>query len=297
VGALITFDTYAWGADLLTAAGNLAVTVAFIGGYAFPVKIREATLKFGVDFRPMIRILAPVDHPTMVDFVSSLQSDANPLDTLNSANALHGTALGIDLGVILEWQEFSWGLAIRDFLNTRFKYSQDPFGDIIVSLRENFRFPKGGPEVDGYYVPMDISTGFAYDFDFGSSKKVTDLVVYWALKDIVTVVTEELPVSSVFHAGATLELYDRWQLRAGLNQGYLTFGTGVQFWILDFNLAYFTREVGSLSTNRARSGLTMELAFRREGRREKTDKERRADRRDKKKANEESGEQPSSGQN
>ena len=169
VGGLICIDTFAWGADTLSAEGNLVVTVAFIGGYAFPIKIKNAIVKFGVDFRPMIRIRAPVDHTTMVDFVDALQSDANPLATLNSAEALHGTGLGIDLGVIVEWEELRWGLAVRDFLNTRFKYSRDPFGDILVSLRETGTFPKGGAVEDGYFVPMDISTGFAYDFDFGNS--------------------------------------------------------------------------------------------------------------------------------
>ena len=275
VGGVITIDTFAWGATTGTATGDLAVTLAFIGGYAFPIKIKDAVMKFGVDFRPMIRILAPVDHPTMLDFINALQSDANPLATLNSANALHGTALGIDLGVIVEWEELRWGLAFRDFLGTRFRYTQDPFGDILVSLRESGRFPAGGAAVDNYLVPMDISTGFAYDFDFGSSKKVTDLVVYWSVSDIVTVVMEERPVSGVLHAGAELELYGKWKLRAGFNQGYLTFGTGIQVWLLDFNLAFFTRETGSLSTNRANPGMTFELAFRREGKREEKREGRR----------------------
>ena len=274
LGGLITIDVFALDAPPAT-DGELAVTLAFIGGYAFPIRIKDAVLKFGVDFRPMIRILAPVDDATMTDFVDALQSDANPLDNLNSANALHGTALGIDLGVIVEWEELRWGLAIRDFLGTRFKYTQDPFGDILVSLRESGSFPSGGTVVNNYLVPMDISTGFAYDFDFGASKRLTDLVLYWSLDDIVTAIMEERPPSAVLHAGAELELYHRWQLRAGFNQGYLTFGTGIQFWIMDFNLAFFTREMGNLSTNRANPGMTMELAFR-----QRPAGRRRADRRE-----------------
>ncbi len=33
-------------------------------------------------------------------------------------------------------------------------------------------------------------------------------------------------------------------LRLGLNQGYLTFGGGVNFWILKANFAYYTQETG-----------------------------------------------------
>ena len=293
VGGVITIDTYLPDS---AAEGDLSVTLAFIGGYAFPIKIKDAVLKFGVDFRPMIRILAPVDYTIIQDFVDALQSDANPLDNLNSEDALHGTALGIDLGVIVEWKELRWGLAVRDFLNTRFRYTEDPFGDILVSLRETGAFPKGGAAVDNHFVPMDISTGFAYDFDFGDSKKITDLVLYWALSDIVTVVMEERPPAGVLHAGAELELYGRWQLRGGFNQGYLTFGTGIQFWLLDLNVAFFSREMGNLSTNRANPGMTMELAFRREGGRRDREK-REGSRRDRKSENEQPAAQPSTEQN
>ena len=265
LGGVITIDTYAWGATTGAVEGDLAVTLAFIGGYAYPFKIKDAIMKIGADIRPMIRILAPVDHPTMLDFINALQSSANPLATLNSKNALHGTAIGIDFGVIVESGGLRWGLSVRDFLGTRFRYIQDPFGDMLVSLRETGRFPTGGVSVDGYVVPMDISSGFAYDFDFGNSRAVTDLVVHWSLSDIVTVVMEERPPASVMHAGAELELYNRWKLRAGFNQGYLTFGTGIQVWLLDFNLAFFTREMGVLATNRANHGMTLEVAFRRQG--------------------------------
>jgi len=300
LGGLITFDVFASGKPYTSATGDLVVTLAFIGGYAFPIKIKDAILKFGVDFRPMIRILAEVDHQIMVDFIDALQSDANPLATLNSRDALHGTAIGIDLGVMVEWEQLRWGLAVRDFLGTRFRYTQDPFGDILVSLRESGSFPKGGPAVNSYLVPTDISTGFAYDFDFGNSKKVTDLVLYWALSDIVTVVMEERPPASVLHAGAELELYGKWQLRAGFNQGYLTFGTGIQFWILDLNLAFFTRETGNLSTNQSNTGISFELAFRREGGRKERDRESgedgRRNRRDGKKEDEQPSDQPAADQ-
>jgi hypothetical protein len=273
LAGLITIDAFAIGSPAATADGSLVVTLAFIGGYAFPVRIKEAVVKFGIDFRPMIRILAPMNYTIMSDFVSAFQSTANPLATLNSENALHGRALGVDLGVIVEWEGIKWGLAFRDFLGTRFRYTQDPFGDIVVSLRENGSFPSGGPSVGGYLVPMDVGTGFAYDFDFRPNRKITDLVLYWALDDIVTVIVEERPASAVLHAGGELELFDRWQLRAGFNQGYLTFGTGIQFWILDFNMAFFTRETGDQTGSRANRGLAVELAFR-----QRPPGQRRADR-------------------
>lgn len=272
VGGLISIDAFSWGPDTLTADGDLAVTVAVIAGYAYPFKIRESVVKVGVDLRPMIRILAPLTYDTLVDFMDALKSSANPLDNLNSELALHGTAIGIDLGVIVESGGLRWGLAVRDFLGTRFRYREDTFGDILVSIRETFRRPSGGATVDDHLIPMDISTGFAYDFDFGTSKTVTDLVVYWSLSDIVTAVLEDYPPASILHAGAELELYERWKLRAGFNQGYLTLGTGISVWLLDFNLAFFSRETGELSTSRSNPGMSLEMAFRRDSEWRKKDR-------------------------
>jgi hypothetical protein len=199
----------------------------------------------------------------MQDFLTSLSSDTNPLANLNSYNALHGYALAIDLGLIIDWGNVKWGTSIRDLLGTRFAYTEDPFGDIVVSLKDSGGFPTGGPSVDDRITPMDISTGFAYTFGFKRSKFLTALALHWALCDIFTVAKEKLPPAGMLHAGAEIEFWKRLELRAGFNQGYLTFGLGANLWLLDLNLAYFTREMGSQSATRASSGLTVEAAIRR----------------------------------
>lgn len=262
---VLNMDAYVWGATVAAAAGELTVTLAFIGGYAHPFQLQDATLTLGADIRPMIRIQAPIDELVMQDFLDSFGSSTNPLNTLNGYNALHGIAIAIDLGATIEWNALRWGLTIRDFLGTRFRYREDPFGDIIVSIRDSFRFPTGGTEVNDHYIPMDISTGFAYTFALRSSKALDGLVVHWGLSDLLTTATQSLPPASMLHAGAELQLLRRLKLRGGFNQGYLTFGMGVKAWLFDFNLAYFTREMGDLTTGRASSGLTVEAAFRREG--------------------------------
>ncbi len=191
--ALITIDAYLWGATVGTAAGELTLTLAFISGFAYPFQVKEARVILGMDVRPMIRIRAPIDHLVMQDFLDALRSEGNPLTNLNSTDALRGYALAIDLGALVEGGGLRWGVAIRDFLGTRFNYRMDPFGDILTSLRENGGFPTGGAAVDDHLIPMDVSSGFAYNFDFGDSKVVTDLVLHWGLCDIVTVAAQRPP--------------------------------------------------------------------------------------------------------
>jgi hypothetical protein len=285
---VINIDAYLWGATVAAAAGELIFNVVFIGGYAYPFQLKDATLTLGFDIRPMLRIQAPIDELVMQDIIGSLSSATNPLATLNGYNTLHGVAIAIDLGAMIKRDGLTWGITIRDFLGTRFSYREDPFGDILVSIRDSFSFPSGGTAVDDHYIPMDISTGFGYTFDFGIRKKgITELVLHWGLSDIFTVVSQKLPPASMLHAGAELELSERFHFRTGFNQGYITFGMGAKVWLLNFNLAYFTREKGNLTTTRPNSGLSLELAVRREGPRDTT----RRDRKKREKSSPEPGEE------
>jgi len=259
---LMNIDAYLWG-PLGSAAGDLIFTLSFISGFAYPFQLKDATLTLGFDIRPMIRIQAPINEAVMQDFLDSLSSSANPLATLNGQPALHGLAVAVDFGMIVDWGTVRWGLSVRDFLGTRFQYKQDPFGDVLVSLRDSGGFPTGGTAVDNYVVPMDISTGFAYNFLRGRSKTVSDFVVHWAVCDVITTAMEQKAPTAMLHAGAQLELFNRLALRAGFNQGYLTFGLGVKLWVLDLNMAYFTREMGTLTASRASPGFTLEAAIRR----------------------------------
>ena len=51
-------------------------------------------------------------------------------------------------------------------------------------------------------------------------------------------------------------------LRAGFNQGYLTFGLGAALYVVDLNLAYFSREMGDGFRETAGRGVSVEAALR-----------------------------------
>ncbi len=73
---------------------------------------------------------------------------------------------------------------------------------------------------------------------------------------------EDLTKKVHFGAEASYGLID---LRAGLNQGYLTYGVGVDLWLLEIDATYFTSELGSYAgqsrNDRYQVGVTISLDF------------------------------------
>jgi hypothetical protein len=64
------------------------------------------------------------------------------------------------------------------------------------------------------------------------------------------------------HIGTQVTVVRFLKLRAGINQGYFTFGAGMRLLFLDLNVAAFSRELGIHPGDRPNSGLTAEVAFR-----------------------------------
>jgi hypothetical protein len=63
-----------------------------------------------------------------------------------------------------------------------------------------------------------------------------------------------------FHAGAEVDVW-LLALRAGLNQGYPTYGVGLSFGLLDVNYVHFTEELGYFPGQMARDMHVFSLNF------------------------------------
>ncbi len=64
------------------------------------------------------------------------------------------------------------------------------------------------------------------------------------------------------HLGAELKLLNVLSAWGGMNQGYFTFGVGLDLFVIEINMSMFTRELGSYIGDRASSGATLEVAIR-----------------------------------
>jgi len=259
LGAVLNVDSYLWGPTVLGATGRLTADLQFVAG--FSVKTLGDRLWLGADVRPLIRLAVPVDYDDMFGFFDALQSGGDPLAALETAPALYGFGFGIDLGALLALGGLRIGLSERDILGTSITYRQSTFGEVLDALQETGGFPGGGTAVvEDPVIPMELSLGLSYRFDF--APRTFDPVVHMALSDLITVIRGERSAWTALHLGTEVRLLRFLALRAGLNQGYLTFGGGLRLPLLELNAAFFTREMGRHLGDQPSSGMALEAVLR-----------------------------------
>jgi hypothetical protein len=262
LGALLTVDSYLWGSTAFGAEGDLSATLAFVAGWSFPIQLWGLKLYAGADLRPMIRVRAPMDYTAMIGMLDALQGGGNPLAALSSVDTLYGYAFAIDMGAIAELGDLRLGLAVRDFLGTRFAYNLSSFDTFLDSLRETGTFPTTGAAVTGYSIPMRIDAGASYHLDLGPLNALLDPVVHASVDDLLGLLEGGSSLWPLLHLGTEVGVLHFLKVRAGLDQGYFTLGAGLKLLFLDLNLALFTREMGLYSGDRPSSGMTVEVALR-----------------------------------
>jgi hypothetical protein len=263
LGMMIIEDSTLYGSTLLGASGDLTATIGFIGGLSVPFDVLGFKLHVGGDIRPMIRVHAPISNSVALGMLTAIADGQDLLSPLNSADALYGVGIGIDLGAIAELGWFTFGLSVRDLGGTQFKYNENTFGTFSSTFGSSLRFP-GGTSVtaDQYVIPMNVGIGVAVHPDLGTLKYWVDPSLSVDLQDLGGVLGGSHSIWYDLHGGAELKLLNMFALRTGLNQGYLTFGAGVKLLVLDLNFALFTQELGAHLGDRPRAGATLDVAIR-----------------------------------
>ena len=261
LGVVMTVDSYLHG-TLLGAEGDLTATFGFIGGGAIPINLLGINFKFGASIKPMIRVRVPLS----ADIFTGLFGGGvdGPADILNSVDAYHGFGLGVDLGASMELGPLNIALSVRDFGGTRFFYSRSSLGQLVEGFQNGTGFPEGDPlpEDVKYVIPMNMSAGIAFRPDLGGLQRFLNPVIHADLQDVIGVIRDKKSPWTLLHMGAEITLLSFINLRAGLNQGYVTLGGGVKLLFLDVNFAVFTRELGKNLGDQPNSGVTLEAALR-----------------------------------
>ena len=124
------------------------------------------------------------------------------------------------------------------------------------------RFPLGGGVSDTYLIPMDVGVGVAFHPDLGTLTNVVDPRISFDFRNIFGAIDGSAVVWTLLHAGAEVRLINMFTLRGGVNQGYLTFGGGVNLVVIDMNMAVFTRELGVHLGDRPSAGMSFNFDIR-----------------------------------
>jgi hypothetical protein len=266
LGMALVTDCYFWGPTALGMSGYLTETVGFMGGMSFPLQAGPMLIHIGGTLRPMIRIHTLLPNADALAMFASLQAGDSLAVALGPANVVYGVGVALDLGVIAELGWFNFGLSIKDIGGTVFNYSTDDFATLSAVFGSELRLPPGSPVTDRYVIPMDVSFGVAFHPVFGKFNKILDPTIHVDLTDMVNVIGGAIAGDSsawnMVHLGAELRLLKVLSAWAGLNQGYLTFGAGLDLFVIEINASVFTRELGRYLGDRPSSGATLEAAIR-----------------------------------
>ena len=261
LGFITVLDSYLYGESLLGAEGEVHVTFTFIGGLAFSLQMGGATLYLGGDVRPMLRMYAPLDNSAVLGMLTSLVQGGNILSALSEEPSYSGIGFAVDAGALLAYRGLSFGLSMRDIGGTKFRYHTGTYGEDFGGLL-SARLPEGGT-IDTFAItPMDLSIGLAYNPQMSKLGWLIDPSVYVEVQDILGAVRENRSIWTMFHGGTEVKLFSFFNVRAGISQGYLTFGGGFKLLILDLNAAVFTRELGLYVGDRPNTGVAIEAALR-----------------------------------
>jgi hypothetical protein len=256
LGFVANADFYGRGETALGTAIDAVMDYAIIGGYALPIELGPLTAYVGGDLRYMLRTEAR--DVAIVEFASAASSTTED----PQFPVLSGSGLAFDLGTIIELGKWSVGVAARDIGGTTLEYTEFT----ADSLDQAFQFDGGGAEVaETYVIPMVMSVGAAYDPDsFLLPSFIFDPVFHMEYRKTFYQ-AEDAKEDSFWtgvHLGMEAEVIRLLKVRAGINQGYATFGLGAKLLFLDLNASYFVREMGRYAGVQPNEGFTLEAAIR-----------------------------------
>lgn len=261
VGVIMNMDYEVYGETLSGTEANGVVTAGVLLGYSLPINLGLGILTVGGSVRPMYRIRAEYDNETMMILLKDSEAEVD-----SQVKTLYGWGYGLDLGATLEMGSLKVGVAVKDIMGTRFEYKE-------ATLEEYMKLsdPLEGPDATGdpYEIPMTVNAGFSYNPSLGFLNAIIDPVISADYRMVLSDVTEyqghvfQETIWSNVSAGIDLALLSGLvSVRAGINQGYLTAGVGVDIWIIEIHGALYSKEKGAYAGSRQQMGAILEIALR-----------------------------------
>lgn len=143
-----------------------------------------------------------------------------------------GTDIGLEYGYRTQHSEFTLGLAMMDFLDTKFKVTE---GEGVVPTR-----------------PMTFNLGGAFHQSMGP--------FYYALSTDLHSINSDADYRRKLHMGARvgmpfLDFFGGW------SEGYLSYGLGVNFWPLRLVAGFYGEEIGTSYNDRKGSRAIIYLSL------------------------------------
>lgn len=228
-------------------------------GYAYPFVKRDLKVNLGVAVRPLLRTRVDLQPPTVLSSVLTSTNVPEFMDRV--ADVFQGFAFGFDVGMQLRWKGLLFGLVTRDIYTPIFYRNIKVPQLLTIGVSE-------GVINDFYMIPLTVDVGIGYQYiPKGTLGNFFNVLVYAQLTDAFNAA----PVNNYrtedyikhLHMGLELAVIPPFfNIQAGINQGYVTFGLGADIWILDIAFVVYTQEEGAKLLDMPSSGMGFEVGFR-----------------------------------
>ena len=233
--------------NLLSAEGIIYADAGLVGGYAHNFKLGALNLGVGGTARVFYRLESTVDFSLVTDLVAGTDIDWSAIPVNG------GLSFGFDAGVNLKWRSLTGAVVLRNIGHQWYFFKSGTLGGFTES-----KLPSGKVS-EKYVTPMNL----------GRTSKIIDprIHVSYDLPLLIGIdrdyFVDYVPQSfwTGWHIGTEIKLVSVFLFRAGINQGYLTAGMGIDFYIGELSVAVFSREGGRRAGDSQELGASVELLF------------------------------------
>jgi hypothetical protein len=233
----------------LIAEANAVATL----GYGLRIHIIEDSLSIDLGVAARFNYRAYNQAVTADDFIGLVAGTEDTDDLLNETPLMAGWAVPIDAGVNVNLPlGFTISTVVR---NLNGKYHMTAYPGISNWAKEvlGVKLTSDGSQGAGtnsefeFTIPWSLDAGFGWAPSFGSFDKILRPTVAVDVVDLVDLFGEEVTTERLLthlKAGAEVKLFSMLDVRAGLNQGYITIGAGVDLFVIRLEAAYYRQEFG-----------------------------------------------------
>jgi len=235
--------------NLLDSTVTMDQTTMGVIGMGWPLDVGLGTLNIGGALRPMQKAFGTAPFTLVKDETTNM----------SAYDVLSGFGLAWDLGLRWDYSGFKTGLTVKDIGSTKLslkKYTGKQWVDALS-------LPSGGSSVSTLYlVPMTIGLGSTWSPDLGSLAAIVQPSLSFDLQIPIKDENNQPSFWTMTHLGTEVQFLRLLSVRAGLNQGYVTFGLGAKLFIVDFNLAIYSDELSRYSGVNRRPAMSFSWALR-----------------------------------
>lgn len=251
LGATLVTDEVISGTTLLGAKLTSRTEANGVIGLAFPLRAGPVTFKVGADARAFYRLEALGGSWSALDLLQPIINKTDPMQAIQGLPIAAGYGFAADIGAILELGPFMAGATYR---NLGFGIKMDETKTLKDPLEGNLPLNGTTP----YTLQPELSAGLGFRWE----NFLLSPSLYAEVTDIIPVFSNFDYIWRRMHLGGELKLLNFIAARAGLNQGYVSFGAGIDLLILEIDAAIFTEELGVSPGDFGRSGIALEVALR-----------------------------------